>query len=276
MARSRILKPGFYKNEELAQCTPHARLCFAGLWLLADREGRLEDRPLRIKAELFPYENLDLNVTLNELAEHGFIRRYVAKSERFIAVMTFGKHQSPHVKESQSTIPAPDKSDTSTRLEPVEPSLDPLVLVLDPGSCSCIDPDSDPETDPVSERAKNARPSVSLSASPKPNGNGKNGAHVSGTVDAELADRAARFCERYGELYQQLRRGARYLPKPSLDWSKACELCAVWPNARLEMLATVFLKTDHDFAASGSRTIGQFAALASWCDDRLREVETGV
>lgn len=88
-----------------------------------------------------------------------------------------------------------------------------------------------------------------------------------------IAERAGRFCERYGELYAQLRRGARYLPRPALDFQKACDLCAVWDSERLERLATVFLKTDHDFAASGSRTIGQFAALASWCDDRLREVE---
>lgn len=125
------------------------------------------------------------------------------------------------------------------------------------------------------QKSGSAAVSVSL-APPKPNGSGKNGTHINGTAEPELANRAARFCERYGVLYQQHRRGARYLPKPSLDWAKACELCAVWPNDRLEMLATVFLKTDHDFAASGSRTIGQFAALASWCDDRLREVETGV
>lgn len=121
-----------------------------------------------------------------------------------------------------------------------------------------------------------AKPQASLSpAAPKSNGNGKHGNYINGTLDTEIADRAARFCERYSDLYQQHRRGARYLPKPNLDWTKACELCQVWSDARLDMLATVFLKTDHSFAESGSRTIGQFAALASWCDDRLREVETG-
>lgn len=87
----------------------------------------------------------------------------------------------------------------------------------------------------------------------------------------ELTERAGDFCRRYAELYPQYRKGARYLPKPALDHAKACELCAVWDDARLEKLASAFLQTDHDFAANGSRTIGQFAALASWCDDRLRE-----
>lgn len=98
---------------------------------------------------------------------------------------------------------------------------------------------------------------------------------VDGTPRDDIAERAGRFCERYAVLYQQFRRGARYLPRPALDFTKACDLCAIWPDDRLDKLATVFLKTDHDFAASGSRTIGQFAALASWCDDRLREVEAG-
>lgn len=99
---------------------------------------------------------------------------------------------------------------------------------------------------------------------------------ISGTTDPDLAARAGLFCERYQELYSQHRRGARYLPRPTLDYTKACELCAVWDNERLERLAIVFLKCEEPFAMSGSRTIGQFAAMASWCDDRLCAVEQGI
>ncbi len=98
---------------------------------------------------------------------------------------------------------------------------------------------------------------------------------LNGTTDPELAERAGRFCERYAELYAIHRRGARYLPKPMRDYVVACQLCAVWDNARLEQLAMVFLLCEEPFAQSGSRTIGQFAAMASWADDRLREVEEG-
>ena len=96
---------------------------------------------------------------------------------------------------------------------------------------------------------------------------------MSGTTDPDIAERAGRFCERYAELYPLHRKGARYLPKPALDWTKACELCAIWDNDRLERLAVVFLKCEEPFAQSGSRTIGQFAAMASWADARLAEVE---
>jgi len=77
MARSRNIKPGFFTNELLGTADPMVCLTFAGLWCLADKEGILEDRPLRIKAELFPYrESLDVNGYLTDLSRLGFIQRY--------------------------------------------------------------------------------------------------------------------------------------------------------------------------------------------------------
>lgn len=107
MARARNIKPGFFANEDLAECEPLARLLFAGLWCLADREGRLEDRPKRIRAELLPYDMCDADNLLNQLQERGFILRYTHGEGRFIQVLKFDSHQNPHIKEAKSTIPAP-------------------------------------------------------------------------------------------------------------------------------------------------------------------------
>jgi hypothetical protein len=85
----------------------------------------------------------------------------------------------------------------------------------------------------------------------------------------DLAERAGRFVEHYGELYQRHRNGARYLGKPNLDWLEAVELCRTWDDARLSQLAEAFLTTDHEFAEKGSRTMAQFRAMASWCDSQL-------
>jgi hypothetical protein len=41
----------------------------------------------------------------------------------------------------------------------------------------------------------------------------------------------------------------------------------------LDRIAVVFLTCEHKFADEGSRTIPQFLALASWCDDRLAQWE---
>lgn len=105
MARARNVKPGFFKNEDLAECTPWARLCFIGLWTMADREGRLEDRPKKIKGELFAFDSIDVEPLLKELEQWGFIKRYQVNGSRFISVLTFVEHQAPHGTEKDSVIP---------------------------------------------------------------------------------------------------------------------------------------------------------------------------
>lgn len=107
MARSRNIKPGFFKNEDLAEISPVGRLFFAGLWLIADREGRLQDRPRRLWAELMPYDPYEGEEVIQKLEEFGFILRYEADGGRYIQIVNFAKHQAPHYKEVASTIPAP-------------------------------------------------------------------------------------------------------------------------------------------------------------------------
>lgn len=119
MARARLLKPGFFTNSVLGKCSPTARLAFCGLWCVADREGRLSDDPARLKVEILPYDRANMDKLLNELEEAGFISRYESNGERYIQIIKFSKHQTPHVREPASTIPAPDEPCASTGLAPV-------------------------------------------------------------------------------------------------------------------------------------------------------------
>jgi hypothetical protein len=105
MARSRNIKPGFFKNYVLADAGPQVQLLFAGLWCLADRDGRLEDKPRFIKAELFPYYDFDVNGGLTELERLKFICRYRVDDMAIIQVLNFQKHQSPHKTEKASALP---------------------------------------------------------------------------------------------------------------------------------------------------------------------------
>ncbi|KWT72250.1 MULTISPECIES: phage replication protein [unclassified Variovorax] len=105
MARARNIKPGFFKNEDLAECSAFARLCFAGLWTLADREGRLEDRAKKIKGELFPFDSIEVEPLLQELVRWGFIKRYQWAGVRYIQIAAFVKHQVPHGTEKDGQIP---------------------------------------------------------------------------------------------------------------------------------------------------------------------------
>ena len=121
MARSRNLKPGFFKNELWGECHPLTRLLFAGLWCLADRAGRLEDRPKRIRAEVLPYDDGSVDDMLNELNRAGFILRYQVDGQRFILVRNFAKHQNPHHREAESTIPAPSEDSAKAGQDHDEP-----------------------------------------------------------------------------------------------------------------------------------------------------------
>ncbi len=142
MARARNLKPALFKNEILGVADPLYTILFEGLWCNADREGRLEDRPMRLKAEIFPYrEGVDLDGMLAWLASHKdgdgdpeFIIRYSIGGQKYIQIINFKKHQNPHQKEIASTIPAPGKTGAEPGNSGASPadSLNPLTLTLNP------------------------------------------------------------------------------------------------------------------------------------------------
>lgn len=112
MPRARNIKPALFKNELLGQADPLLTILFIGLWTLADRDGKLEDRPLRIKAEIFPYRDLpDFNGYLTELERLDFIHRYTAQNMSIIHIKNFSLHQHPHRTEKLSDLPgSPDET----------------------------------------------------------------------------------------------------------------------------------------------------------------------
>ena len=132
--RARSIKPGFFKNEELAACGPWPMLLFCGLWMLADRAGRLELRPERIRAELFPYQQrpagarrcpqvLDM---LKALEASNFIQSYHVNGCNYIQITNFSKHQNPHIRELESSIEAPGEHSASILLAGPSTVLAPL------------------------------------------------------------------------------------------------------------------------------------------------------
>jgi uncharacterized phage protein (TIGR02220 family) len=126
MARARNIKPGLYKNEDLAECSIWARYLFPGLWMLADREGRLEDRPKRIKGELLPFDSQDVEPLLRELTTRGFVLRYQVDGASYIQISKFKEHQTPHYSEKQSVIKPPP-------LQEIAPSISPPNSEKPPG-----------------------------------------------------------------------------------------------------------------------------------------------
>ena len=108
MPRVRLLDPKFFTNEQIVDLPFEYRLLFAGLWTLADREGRLEDRPKRIRMSLFPCDSVDCDAGLQALHDAGLVVRYSVGGVAYLAIPAFGKHQKPHPREAQSVIPEPE------------------------------------------------------------------------------------------------------------------------------------------------------------------------
>ena len=109
MARIRTIKPEFFLDDELAELPMVARMLFVGLWTISDCEGRMEDRPKRIKAQILPFDDCDVDGALQSLDDSGFIQRYEADGGKYIVVTNFRKHQrlSGIEAQSRSVIPPP-------------------------------------------------------------------------------------------------------------------------------------------------------------------------
>jgi hypothetical protein len=163
--RARNLKPSIFKNDLLAVADPLYTLIFEGLWCMADREGRLEDKPVKIHIEVNPCRPFETTErSLAWLAENGFIVRYQAGPARYIQVVTFKDHQNPHQKEPASKIPAPqaspgpapDKTGASPVQEPVDNKCGPAdSLFSDSGLLNPDSPSPIPVTaTPVADACK--------------------------------------------------------------------------------------------------------------------------
>lgn len=80
-------------------------MLFIGLWMIADREGRLEYRPKRIKMQIFPADTIDVVPLIDGLIREDLIVPYEVGGTEYLWLPTFLKHQRPHVREQESQLP---------------------------------------------------------------------------------------------------------------------------------------------------------------------------
>jgi uncharacterized phage protein (TIGR02220 family) len=111
MARARNIKPAFFTNDDLGEIEPIGRLLFIGLWTIADHNGNIEWRPKKIKAQLFPYDECNIEKLAIYLEQYRFIRFYSASESTYLNIVNFSTHQNPHKNEKAkgTKIPPIDK-----------------------------------------------------------------------------------------------------------------------------------------------------------------------
>ena len=107
MPRSRNIKHGFFTNDDLADVPPLGRLLFIGLWTLADFNGNMEWKPKKIKAQVLPYDDCDIEELGINLDKSGFISIYSSNGNQYANITNFEKHQRPHINEKKKGTDVP-------------------------------------------------------------------------------------------------------------------------------------------------------------------------
>lgn len=111
MARARNIKPAFFQNEELGELQPIERLAFIGMWTIADFRGCIELKLKRLKIQLLPYDDCNIEKIVKNLEQSRFIRVYSVQGQHYIKIINFEKHQNPHKNERDSGSHIPDISE---------------------------------------------------------------------------------------------------------------------------------------------------------------------
>ncbi len=122
--RIRTIKPEFFTHEGLYEAEKETKLplrvAFAGLWCVADREGRFKWEPRRIGVAVLPYDGCDFSRVLDALTTRGFIVKYRVGDAWFGVIPSFSRHQIVNNRESASVLPElslADESDATTTRE---------------------------------------------------------------------------------------------------------------------------------------------------------------
>ena len=133
MARIRTIKPEFWVSEQLAECSPNARLTFVGLWNFCDDRGVHPAKPKTLKAEIYPmddFASIEVGAWVAELIQAGLVVEFDAQEDgqRYWHVTGWDRHQkidrpsfkhpAPPAANSTSTRRAFDEDSTSDRRAP--------------------------------------------------------------------------------------------------------------------------------------------------------------
>jgi hypothetical protein len=93
MARIRTIKPEFWTDERIGECSMPARLLFIATWNIADDHGGLDRSAKQLKAQAFPYDNIDCEPLVQELLSARLLVEYESGGKKYLHIRGFRKHQ---------------------------------------------------------------------------------------------------------------------------------------------------------------------------------------
>jgi hypothetical protein len=109
VARIRTIKPEFWTDETITECSLSTRLLFIGIWNFADDAGNLDRSAKQIKARVFPVDNVDCEPLIQELITHGLLIEYSVSMKKYLHIPGFADHQVIN-RPSKPVVPPPSNS----------------------------------------------------------------------------------------------------------------------------------------------------------------------
>lgn len=92
--RQRMIKPEFFVDDRLLECSMSARLAFVSTWCIADDKGNLERSTKQIRRLAFPDEtNESVESWILELIDQGLLLEYSWNGDNYLHIKGFAKHQ---------------------------------------------------------------------------------------------------------------------------------------------------------------------------------------
>jgi hypothetical protein len=110
VGRIRTVKPELFRHKGLYEIEKRTRLpvriAFAGLFTVADREGRFKWDPEQLKLDVLPWDRCDFSLVLESLTEgEGLIKRYECDGKAYGVITNFKVHQVVNKREQPSKLP---------------------------------------------------------------------------------------------------------------------------------------------------------------------------
>ena len=106
MARIRTIKPEFWTNEQVMECSMNARLLFIGIWNFCDDQGRISFSCKQLKAQIFPADDISgetIRGMIDELSSNGLVLCYEVENKQYLQVT--GWHHQRIDRPQPSKIP---------------------------------------------------------------------------------------------------------------------------------------------------------------------------
>lgn len=124
MARIRSIKPEFWASPQIMALTHSARLLFIGSWNWCDDAGNHPYDPMRLKAQVFPGDDVaseSVRGMLQELSTNGLVEVYEVDSRRYFHITGWNHQRIDKPQAPRFPGPTQECSKSAPRIEQTTP-----------------------------------------------------------------------------------------------------------------------------------------------------------